>query len=157
MWSLRAWRNEDNFLKVGRNDEIYFVYRNLLYQVYSVQTSNLLICHLVTLCTKICCTKFILYQVQTYWYAFWLPFVPKVVVPSLFCTKFIFRVKVSNTRLRTRWRRRQLKSTKFKCYASENKWFLKMVFIHEILRFEGIESVLIMKCAKCWIWFFRVN
>ena len=37
----------------------YFVYRNLLYQVYSVPTLNLLICHLVTLCTEICCTKFI--------------------------------------------------------------------------------------------------
>ena len=37
----------------------YFVYRNLLYQGYSVPILNLLICHLVTLCTEICCTKFI--------------------------------------------------------------------------------------------------
>ena len=66
----------------------YFVYRNLLYQVCSVPTLNLLRCHFVTLCTEICCTNFILYQFWNYSYAIWLLCVPKFVVPSLFCTNF---------------------------------------------------------------------
>ena len=67
---------------------VYFVYRNLLYQVYSVPTLKLLICHLVTLWTIICRTKFIQYRLQRYWYAIWLFCVPKFVLPSLFCTNF---------------------------------------------------------------------